>query len=906
VSRPGTRLEAKRREQTPQAAARLAVAGLFIVMWWFLWALRIPMPVPFLIVLSVEVAFFLIYWRAVSFIPSVRGVQLAHAAMLASEIVFHTTMVYYLGGISWLGAFAYVFGLIFTNAFLDMKSGFVYTCGVAAAYAALAVLDATGTIPHYVYLEQGTLRYQDPTFLKTSLLGAVGVFFSIYAWSNWVGHQLRVERDTAVRAQDQLMAAHAELEHRVERRTAELASANASLSDSQQLLHATIESTADGILVVDSEGKAAFNNERFLKMWRIPQDVIDTRDDARLMKFVLDQLTDPDAFLAKVRDLYQTTLEDLDTLLFKDGRAFERFSRPLMRDGDPTGRVWSFRDVTENKKAEEVLRTQAQHDLLTATLNHASIIDVVRAASVGGAGAAPVAIAMVDVDGMKAVNDTYGHQAGDAVLVAVAAALAHQGALVGRYGGDEFLVALPGASRPAAEQYCRDVLKALSAAQVRDAFTGATIPVVASVGLAMYPAEAESIEEAIRLADNAMYTAKRERRNADGAPDTRNSLAEDRAAKMIGEIVPLLTSPGNVAEKLNLVAHRLSVGAGYDVVRFDTSRSGDDFALPTTFTRNMPEVTDEWNEESRNAPKSPFRDLLEQTRRSIIVNDLQQVDHFSDRQRELMQAVGLRAALIVPMMWQGEIIGVLSVATKSERSIDARDVQFLTAVATQVSAIIHMETMVDELQTAAARLVDARADTVILLAAAAEAHDQTTGRHLRRVRTITEALAREMGYSEDDIEGIGLGAVLHDIGKIRVPEAILLSPAQLGDEEWDLMKQHTKWGAEFLSERPGFELAASIAWAHHERWDGSGYPNGLAGDAIPEVATIVAVADSLDAMTNDRPYRSGRPLDWAVREIKRCSGQQFNPRVVDALLHLHERNAISLGADDAQEDARAA
>jgi diguanylate cyclase (GGDEF)-like protein len=815
-------------------------------------------------------------------------------------------MVYYLGGISWLGAFAYVFGLIFTNAFLDMKSGFLYTCGVAAAYSALAILDTTGTIPHYVYLEQGALRYQDSTFLATSLLGAVGVFFSIYAWANWVGHQLRVERDAAVRMQDQLMVAHAELETRVQQRTAELAGANASLSDSQRLLHATIESTADGILVVDSEGRAAFNNQRFLKMWRIPQDVIETRDDARLIEFVLDQLVDPDAFLAKVRDLYQTTRDDLDTLVFKDGRVFERFSRPLMRDGDPAGRVWSFRDVTENKQAEEILRTQARHDLLTATLNHASIIDAVRAASIGVAGAAPVAIVMVDVDGMKAVNDTYGHQAGDGVLVAVAAALAHEGALIGRYGGDEFLVALPGAARLAAEQYCEGVLKALSAAQVRDLFTGAAIPVVASVGLAMYPAEAESIEEAIRLADNAMYTAKRERRHTDGALDSRNSLADDHAAKMIGEIVPLLTSPGNLNEKLNLVAHRLSVGAGYDVVRFDTSRGDDDLAPPTTFTRNVPEVTDEWNEESRNAPNRPFRELLEQTKRPVIVNDLQNVDHFSDRQRELMQASGLRAALIVPMMWQGEIIGVLSVAMKSQRGIDARDVQFLTAVATQVTAIIHMETMVEELQTAAARLVDARADTVILLAAAAEAHDRTTGRHLRRVRTITEALAREMGHSEDEIEDIGLGAVLHDIGKIRVPEAILLSPAQLGDDEWDLMKQHTKWGAEFLAERPGFELAASIAWAHHERWDGSGYPNGLVGDAIPEVATIVAVADSLDAMTNDRPYRSGRSLEWSVREIKRCSGRQFNPRVVDALLQLYERRALTLSDADDSEDVRAA
>ncbi len=191
------------------------------------------------------------------------------------------------------------------------------------------------------------------------------------------------------------------------------------------------------------------------------------------------------------------------------------------------------------------------------------------------------------------------------------------------------------------------------------------------------------------------------------------------------------------------------------------------------------------------------------------------------------------------------------------------------------------------------------------LAAAAEAHDQTTGRHLQRVRTISEVLAREMGYAAAEVEAIGLGAVLHDIGKIRVPESILLSPAQLGDDEWELMKRHTQWGAEFLAGRPGFELASTIAAAHHERWDGSGYPLGLAAEAIPEVATIVSVADSLDAMTNDRPYRIGRPLDWAVREIKRCSGQQFSPRVVAALVRLHASNALPLPGDD-EVDERAA
>jgi putative nucleotidyltransferase with HDIG domain len=285
---------------------------------------------------------------------------------------------------------------------------------------------------------------------------------------------------------------------------------------------------------------------------------------------------------------------------------------------------------------------------------------------------------------------------------------------------------------------------------------------------------------------------------------------------------------------------------------------------------------------------------------------LEHTEDLSYGQRRRLIDAGIKSVLMVPMIWQGDMIGVLSVATQSERGIDVRDIQFLSTVATQVTAIIHMEALVEELRAAASRLQGARADTVILLAGAAEAHDQTTGRHLHRVREISQVLARELGYSEEEVHAIGLGAVLHDIGKIRVPETILLSPAQLDDEEWELMKRHTTWGAEFLAGRQGFELAASIAAAHHERWDGSGYPLGLAGEAIPDVATIVSVADSLDAITNDRPYRTGRPLEWAVREIRRCSGEQFSPRVVDALLRLHARHALPLLGDEESSPERAA
>jgi putative two-component system response regulator len=151
-----------------------------------------------------------------------------------------------------------------------------------------------------------------------------------------------------------------------------------------------------------------------------------------------------------------------------------------------------------------------------------------------------------------------------------------------------------------------------------------------------------------------------------------------------------------------------------------------------------------------------------------------------------------------------------------------------------------------------------------------------------------------------------VAAVLHDIGKVRVPSSVLASTGRLAEEEWELLKHHTAWGGQFLAGRRGFELAAVIARSHHECWDGSGYPDGLAGEAIPEVAAIVSVADTFDAMTSGRPYRAARSVAQAVREIVACSGEQFSPRVVEALVGLHKRRVLSRLCRQASAEAMAA
>ena len=172
--------------------------------------------------------------------------------------------------------------------------------------------------------------------------------------------------------------------------------------------------------------------------------------------------------------------------------------------------------------------------------------------------------------------------------------------------------------------------------------------------------------------------------------------------------------------------------------------------------------------------------------------------------------------------------------------------------------------------------------TLLTLAEALDLRDPRTARHSETVGRYAEGMARELGFSEDRTERIRLAGVLHDIGKIGVADSILFKDGPLNDDEWTEIRNHPEIGARLLS-GPGLADLRAAVLAHHERLDGDGYPFGLSGEEIPLEARIIAVADAFEAMLADRPYRRGRPAAEALEELDRCSGTQFDPRVVDAL-----------------------
>ena len=174
--------------------------------------------------------------------------------------------------------------------------------------------------------------------------------------------------------------------------------------------------------------------------------------------------------------------------------------------------------------------------------------------------------------------------------------------------------------------------------------------------------------------------------------------------------------------------------------------------------------------------------------------------------------------------------------------------------------------------------------TIEAMGDALDLRDEETEGHSKRVTAYTVALARQMELSGVTLQTIARGALLHDIGKIAIPDSILLKPGRLTPEEMDIMQRHCEHGYAIVRKIPFLAEAADIVYSHQEKFDGSGYPRGLAGEQIPLGARIFALADALDAMTSDRPYRRGIPFSAAIREIRSCRGAQFDPEVVDTFL----------------------
>ena len=247
---------------------------------------------------------------------------------------------------------------------------------------------------------------------------------------------------------------------------------------------------------------------------------------------------------------------------------------------------------------------------------------------------------------------------------------------------------------------------------------------------------------------------------------------------------------------------------------------------------------------------------------------------------------GLHSGLYVPMKIGNQIMGVISIESELLEAFSEADERLVTTLATQAAVTFDNIQLFEDLQTSNDRLFQAYDKTIEGWSNALDLRDKETEGHTQRVTTLTDELAHEIGIPKTEIVHIRRGALLHDIGKMGVPDRILLKPDKLTDEEWVIMRQHPVYAYNLLSPIEFLNPALNIPRYHHEKWDGSGYPDGLKGKQIPLDARIFAVADVFDALTSDRPYRPGWARDKAISYIQEQSGSHFDPKVVKAFMKL--------------------
>jgi len=384
-------------------------------------------------------------------------------------------------------------------------------------------------------------------------------------------------------------------------------------------------------------------------------------------------------------------------------------------------------------------------------------------------------------------------------------------------------------------------------------------------------AEVDLLITIAEMAGNAIHRA------------TLHELTEHRLRNLesLHEIERAISSSLDVRITLNLLLDKAISGLGVQaaaVLLFDPILRVLNFAAGRGFrTQGI--------ESSRLRLGEGQAGIAIQERRVVAVLDLNQTNVAYTRM-SLIEEEGFFSYYCAPLIAKGRVKGVLETYHRLAFTADSEWIDFLETLAAQAAVAIDNAELVENLQHSNLNLALAYDATIEGWSHALDLRDKETEGHTQRVTDLTLQLARRMDVHANELIQIRRGALLHDIGKMGVPDRILHKPESLTEAEWEIMRRHPVYAYEMLRHIEYLRPALDIPYCHHEKWDGSGYPRGLAGDQIPLAARIFAVADVWDALTNDRIYRKALPEEQALAYIKEQSGQHFDPQIVESFLTL--------------------
>jgi PAS domain S-box-containing protein len=779
----------------------------------------------------------------------------------------------------------------------------------------------------------------------------------------------------------------------------------AELELSFSLLSATLESTTDGILVVDRLGKMTSFNRRFVEMWGIPESILSAREDQQALTFVSEQLITPDDFIDKVKNLYERPeSKSFDMLEFKDGRIFERYSQPQRLGEQIVGRVWSFRDVTISTRSEQALmESEAELRAVFAAMPDVIMVFDKQGTYLKIATTNPEALYKPEAELLgKRLHEIFPTPKADEFLGYIQAALGNGRPIQFEYAlsmGDQTVwfagttarmtedtVVWVGRDISSKKHSDQQVLRRLAElealyesgfalSQILDPkLIGERVIEVLEKHLNWHHAAVRLVEEG---SENVKLLAFSQPKTAKVLKQTGELRAESAVThigqgmagwvikqghtinsgdlpnepryhetfpgmfsglyvpiwaggRVIGVISVESDQPHSFSETderlLNTLAaqaaaalensrlFRISVRAaerrtvlyraGQEIVRVAQNAEEVYAATHRAVAMLMPAeaFTIALLDPERNeinavylfdrggrtpALRIPFgRGLSSKVIISgqplLIKDDLEtavQAVHYGSPEP-------VCSIVAVPLRISGKVIGAISAQSYQPNVYTEDDLLLLEMLAAQAAIAVDNGRLFSGLEHANIELTLAYDATIEGWSKALDLRDRETQNHTRRVLDLTLRLAREIGFPETEMPHVRRGVLLHDIGKMGVPDRILNKPGSLDAEEWAIMHEHPQFANDMLSPIDYLLPALDIPYYHHEKWDGSGYPRGLRGEQIPLAARLFSVVDVYDALTSNRPYRPAWSREKALDYIRNEAGKYFDPLVVNAFLKL--------------------
>jgi PAS domain S-box-containing protein/putative nucleotidyltransferase with HDIG domain len=622
---------------------------------------------------------------------------------------------------------------------------------------------------------------------------------------------------------------------------------------SNAILAAEHDLSPAGILIVNQKHKIVSFNRRFAEMWEIPPDLPATGDDTHVLAAVLARVADPERFAARVDALSQCPAErSHDEILLKDGRIFDRHTGPMnLAEGTYIGRIWFFYDITELRNAERATREADEKFRCVAAHDLSGLVIIQHDHT----------IAYINPGFSRILGYAYDEVVGRPLLQILPERLK----VWVKHSLEEQL-----AGRLERLRFETQVL-------TRD---GVEIDLLIHAVLAQYKGRPASVAVLLDVTERNQAATELKRLN--------------QTLRTVNAGNELLVRANSEAELLSGMCSVVVQVGGYLMAWIGfTEQDNDKSVRPVASAglhaeyAKLVNVTWADRDDGRGIGGLAIRSGVAQVSQDIANDPRMKPWHGR------ANACGFAAAASFPLLNRGTVFGTFNIYAGTTDAFTESGLNLLNELAADLAFGIVAQRDRVARRDGVRRLRRAMQDTVEALANTVELRDPYTAGHQRRVAQLSAAIARSLGLPADDILGIYVAALVHDIGKVRVPAEILSKPGKLTKLERMMLQEHAQNGYEIIRHVDFPWPVAEMVLQHHERLDGSGYPKGLKAEAILPGAKILAVADVVEAITAHRPYREALGIEVAIREIERGKGTLFDAAAVDACIALMRCGAFN-------------